>query len=114
MTNCIFCKIISGEIPGQVVFKDDLVTSFKDINPAAPTHILIVPNTHIASTNDITENDEALLGHMMLTAKKVAADQGIAEKGYRLIINTGQEAHQVVQHLHLHVLGGHPMRHPMG
>ena len=114
MTDCIFCKIISGEIPGQIVYKDDLVTGFKDINPAAPTHILIVPNVHIASTNDITESDEALLGHMLLTAKKVAADQGIAEKGYRLIINTGQAANQVVQHLHLHVLSGQPMRHPMG
>lgn len=114
MTICVFCKIVAGEIPGQIVYKDDLVTGFKDINPAAPTHILIVPNIHIASTNDITENDQALLGHMLLTAKKIAADQGISENGYRLIINTGKDANQLVQHLHLHLLGGHTMRHPMG
>jgi histidine triad (HIT) family protein len=114
MTICVFCKIVAGEIPGQIVYKDDLVTGFKDIHPAAPTHILIVPNIHIASTNDITEKDEALLGHMLLTAKKVAADQGISENGYRLIINTGKDANQLVQHLHLHLLGGHLMRHPMG
>lgn len=114
MTICVFCKIVAGEIPGQIVYKDDLVTGFKDINPAAPTHILIVPNIHIESTNDITENDEALLGHMLLTAKKIAADQGISENGYRLIINTGKDANQLVQHLHLHLLGGQLMRHPMG
>jgi histidine triad (HIT) family protein len=114
MTLCVFCKIVAGEIPGQIVYKDELVTGFKDINPAAPTHILIVPNKHIASTNDITEKDEALLGHMLLTAKKIAADQGISENGYRLIINTGKDANQLIQHLHLHLLGGQLMRHPMG
>lgn len=114
MTDCIFCKIISGEIPGKIVFKDDLVTAFNDINPSAPVHILIVPNHHIASTNDISEKDEAWLGHLFTTARKIAADQGIDEKRYRLIINTGQAANQVVQHLHLHLLGGQPMRHPLG
>jgi histidine triad (HIT) family protein len=114
MTECIFCKIISGEIPGQIVYKDDLVTAFNDINPAAPTHILVVPNKHFVSINDITQQDEALMGHLMLTVKNIAALQGISEKGYRLIINTGQAANQVVQHLHLHILGGHLMRHPMG
>lgn len=114
MTDCIFCKIIAGEIPGKIVHKDDRVTAFHDINPAAPIHILVVPNQHIASTNDITHQDEALLGHLMLTVKKIAADLGIAEKGYRLIINTGPDAHQVVDHLHVHILGGQFMRHPMG
>jgi len=114
MTDCIFCKIISGEIPGKIVYKDDLVTAFNDINPAAPTHILVVPNKHIVSINEIALEDEALMGHMLITVKKIAADQGISKKGYRLIINTGQAANQVVQHLHMHILGGQPMRHPMG
>ncbi|HCC78246.1 MAG: histidine triad nucleotide-binding protein [Chloroflexi bacterium GWB2_49_20] len=114
MINCTFCKIIAGEIPGKIAYKDDLVTAFHDINPVAPTHILVIPNKHIASTNDITQQDEALLGHMLLAVKKIAADQGIAEKGYRLIINTGPDANQVVQHLHVHIIGGHYMRHPMG
>jgi len=114
MLDCIFCKIIAGEIPGKFVYKDDLVTAFHDINPVAPIHILVIPNKHIASTNDITQQDEALLGHILLTVKKIAAEQGIADKGYRLIINTGPEAHQVVDHLHVHILGGHFMRHPMG
>jgi histidine triad (HIT) family protein len=114
MTDCIFCKIIAGEIPGKIAYMDDLVTAFHDINPVAPTHILVIPNKHIASTNDITQQDEALLGHILLTVKKIAADQGIAEKGYRLIINTGPDANQVVQHLHVHIIGGQYMRHPMG
>ena len=114
MTDCIFCKIIAGEIPGKFVYKDDLVTAFHDINPAAPIHILIVPNKHIASTNDITLKDEAIVGRMFMAVKKIATEQGNAEKGYRLIINTGPDAHQVVDHLHLHILGGHFMRHPMG
>jgi len=114
MDDCIFCKIIAGEIPGNFIYKDDLVSAFHDINPAAPIHILVVPNKHIPSTNDISEQDEALLGHILLKVKEIAAGQGIAERGYRLIINTGPEAHQVVDHLHVHILGGQFMRHPMG
>lgn len=114
MDDCIFCKIIAGEIPGNFVYKDDLITAFHDINPVAPVHILVIPNKHIPSTNDITEQDESLLGHILLTVKKIAAGQGIAEKGYRLIINTGPDAHQLVDHLHMHILGGQFMRHPMG
>lgn len=114
MVDCVFCKIISGEIPGKFVHKDNLVTAFHDINPAAPIHILIIPNKHIASINDITQQDEALLGHILLTVKKIAAEQGIADNGYRLIVNTGPDAHQLVDHLHVHILGGHFMQHPMG
>ena len=114
MVDCIFCKIIAGEIPGKFVYKDNLVTAFHDINPVAPIHILVIPNKHIASTNDISLQDEALLGHILLTVKKIAAEQGIADKGYRLIINTGPEAHQIVDHLHVHILGGQVMQHPMG
>jgi histidine triad (HIT) family protein len=114
MSDCIFCKIISGEIPGEKIYKDELVTAFNDINPVAPIHILVIPNKHIPSLNEINQEDQHLLGHLLLTVKKVAADQGISGKGYRLIINTGPAANQVVKHLHLHVIGGQNMRHPMG
>lgn len=111
---CIFCKIISGEIPSQKIFTDELVTAFRDIQPAAPTHILIVPNRHIPSMNELTDADEGVTGRMMTVAKQLAAQEGIAENGYRLIINTGPHAGQVVFHLHLHLLGGQKMRYPMG
>lgn len=114
MTDCIFCKIIRGEIPSTKVYEDDLVTAFRDINPAAPTHILIIPNKHIASTNDLSDEDQTLVGRMFTSAKNIAAQEEIAESGYRLIINTGPNGGQVVFHLHLHLLGGQKMRHPMG
>lgn len=114
MDDCLFCKILKGEIPSTTVYKDDQVTAFRDINPAAPTHILVVPNKHIADANDITKEDEQLMGHLLRVVKPIAEEEGIAESGYRLIINTGPDGHQEVDHLHLHILGGHPMKHPMG
>jgi histidine triad (HIT) family protein len=114
MEECIFCKIVSGEMPGTVVYKDEQVTAFRDIHPVAPTHILVVPNKHIASTNDVTEQDEQFLGHMMTVVKPIAEQEGIKDSGYRLIINTGPDANQVVFHLHLHIIGGQHMRYPMG
>jgi histidine triad (HIT) family protein len=114
MDECIFCKIVSGEMPSTIVYKDDQVTAFRDINPVAPTHILVVPNKHIASTNDVSEDDEQLLGHMLAVVKPIADQEGITETGYRLIINTGPDANQVVFHLHLHILGGQHMKHRMG
>jgi histidine triad (HIT) family protein len=114
MDECIFCKIVRGEMPGHLVYKDDQVTAFRDIHPVAPSHILVVPDKHIASTNDITEQDEQLLGHMLAVVKPIADAEGLTQRGYRLIINTGPDANQVVFHLHLHILGGHRMRHPMG
>jgi histidine triad (HIT) family protein len=114
MDKCIFCKIVSGEMPGTIVYKDEQVTAFRDIHPVAPTHILVVPNKHLASTNNVTEQDEQLLGHMLAVVKPIAEQEGISERGYRLIINTGPDANQVVFHLHLHILGGQHMRHPMG
>ena len=114
MDECIFCKIVSGEMDATVVYKDEQVTAFRDIHPVAPTHILVVPNRHIASTNEVTEQDEQLLGHMLAVVKPIADQEGIAESGYRLIINTGPDANQVVFHLHLHIIGGQHMRHPMG
>jgi len=112
--NCIFCKIIAGEIPSTKVYTDDLVTAFRDINPAASTHVLIIPNRHIASVNDLTAADEPLVGHLFSVARQIAEAEGVAKSGYRLIINTGPDSGQVVFHLHLHLLGGQRMRYPMG
>lgn len=111
---CIFCKIISGDIPSTNVYRDEQVTAFRDINPAAPTHVLIVPNKHIDSVNMLIDDDEPLMGHLFLVAKKLATQEGIAEDGYRLIANTGAGAGQTVHHIHLHLLGGASMKHPMG
>ncbi len=109
MGDCIFCKIIAGEIPSKQVYKDDLVTAFYDINPVAPVHVLIVPNEHIPSVNEVEERHEAILGRMFTVAKKIAADHGIAEGGYRLVVNTGADGGQEVFHLHMHLLGGRKM-----
>jgi len=105
----IFSKIIRGEADAEIVYQDDRVTCFRDINPAAPVHILIVPNKEIATLNDLGEEDEALAGYMMLTARKLAREEGIDEGGYRLIINCNRDGGQVVDHLHMHLLGGRPM-----
>jgi len=114
MADCLFCKIVSGEIPSETVYQDDLVTVFKDINPAAPVHLLIVPNEHIASVNEVKEEQRLLLGHLITTAKRMAGEKGIQSSGYRLIINTGPDGGQEVFHLHVHLLGGGKMKHPMG
>lgn len=105
----IFTKIINGEIPGDIVYRDDKVVAFRDINPMAPTHILIVPIKEIVSVRDVTEADEATLGRMLIAARKIAEQEGIAEGGYRLIINNGEHAGQEVFHLHMHLLGGHSL-----
>ena len=105
----IFTKIIQGEAPADIVYQDDLVTAFRDINPAAPVHILIVPNKYIPTINDLDAEDGALAGHMMLIAKKIAQQEGVAEAGYRIIINCNADGGQDVYHLHMHVLGGRPL-----
>ena len=105
----IFGKIIRGEAPADIVFQDELVTAFRDINPAASTHILIVPNKYIPTVNDVQEEDEQLLGRMIRVAKQLAEQEGIAENGYRLIINCNQHGGQEVYHLHLHLIGGRPL-----
>jgi histidine triad (HIT) family protein len=114
MTDCIFCKIINGDIPSITVFRDEQLTAFRDINPAAPTHILVVPNRHIDGVGTLASADEPLIGHLVNMAGQLAAREGIAEGGYRLIFNTGVNAGQTVPHIHLHLLGGAPMKHPMG
>jgi len=105
----IFSKIIRREIPADIVFQDEQVTAFRDINPQAPTHILIIPNKLIPTVNDVTPEDESTLGHMFIVAKQVAEQEGIASDGYRLIINCGSHGHQEVFHLHMHLLGGGPL-----
>ncbi len=105
----IFAKIIAGELPADVVYRDDLVTAFRDINPLAPTHILIVPNKIIPTVNDLTEDDERVAGRMFLVARKLAEQEGIAESGYRLLVNCNAHGGQEVFHLHMHLIGGRPL-----
>ena len=112
--DCIFCRIASGEIPAQTVYTDDQCIAFRDINPQAPAHLLIIPREHVESLNDVGLRDEGALGHLMRIASRVASDQGLAESGYRTVINTGAGAGQSVFHLHVHVLGGRPLSWPPG
>lgn len=114
MSNCIFCKIISGEIPAKKVFENDNIIAFNDINPEAPVHILIIPKKHIASVNDITEQDINIIGEIFLAAKEIAKSQGVSEDGYRVVTNCGEKAGQSVQHLHYHLLGGRNLKWPPG
>ena len=114
MTDCLFCKIINKEIPSDLVHQDDLVTVFKDINPAAPVHLLIVPNKHISSVIEMEEEDEVVMGKLFSTARKVSEELGINHSGYRLIINNGPDGRQEIHHLHMHLLGGGKMQYPMG
>jgi len=112
--DCLFCRIIAGEIPGQVVLEDEHLLAFRDINPQAPTHVLIVPRKHVATTNDLTDEDAGLVGRLVLAAKRIAADAGLAEAGYRLVLNCNAGAGQSVFHLHLHLLGGRAFTWPPG
>lgn len=105
----LFTKIINGELPSDIVYRDDLVTAFRDINPLAPVHILIVPNKEIATVNDLADDDERVAGRMMLVARQIAEAEGIAESGYRLIVNCNPDGGQEIYHLHMHLLGGRPM-----
>jgi histidine triad (HIT) family protein len=112
--DCIFCKIVAGEIPAAKIFEDDRAVAFRDINPQAPTHALVIPRAHVASLNEASADDEALLGHLLLVAARVARDEGQADGGYRTVINTGAEAGQTVFHLHVHLLGGRSLTWPPG
>jgi len=106
MTDCIFCKIIKGEIPKKFVYKDNDLVAFYDINPKAPVHVLIVPRKHIESLREIKEEDKDLMGKLMLVVKQIAEKLGIAKEGYKVVINNGRVSGQLVFHLHLHLLGG--------
>lgn len=112
--NCLFCKIVNGDIEADVVHQADDVVAFRDLNPQAPTHILIIPRKHIATINDIAESDTEVIGRLYLAAKSIAADEGLAEPGYRVVMNCNAGAGQSVFHVHLHLLGGRPFGWPPG
>jgi histidine triad (HIT) family protein len=114
MTNCLFCRIIAGEIPGAIVYQDDHLVAFKDINPQAAMHVLIVPRRHIPSLNDLTPADDGLVGEMVRRAAALARENGHADAGYRTVFNCNAEAGQTVFHIHLHVLGGRRLGWPPG
>ena len=114
MSDCLFCKIDKGEIPAEKVFDGEDMFAIKDINPQAPTHVLVIPRKHIATINDIEEADRALVGDLYLAAQEIAAEQGMAESGYRAVMNCNEGAGQSVFHIHLHVLGGRPLTWPPG
>ena len=114
MSDCIFCKIIAGQAAAQMLYQDEVVSAFRDIHPSAPIHILIVPNKHLISVNEVEAGDEAVLGRLFTVACQLAKQAGVDRSGYRLIINNGQDAGQIIFHLHMHLLGGQHMRHPIG
>lgn len=111
---CLFCSIASGEQEAEVLFEDDRVVAFEDINPQAPVHFLVVPKKHVASVNDLSERDEELVGRLYTVARDLAAEQGFAGDGYRLVVNCGDDAQQSVDHLHLHCLAGRSLGWPPG
>lgn len=112
--SCIFCKIVAGEIPARMVTENEHVVAFHDLNPVAPTHVLVIPRKHLVSVHDASPDDQAMLGSLMLTAQQVAEMSGLGPEGYRLVVNTGKNGGQSVFHLHLHVIGGRPMAWPPG
>ena len=114
MTDCLFCRIEKKEIPSRIIHEDDQAIAFEDVNPQAPTHILIIPRRHIASVSEITDQDSEMMGHLALVARRIAQDRGIAAQGYRLVVNAGPAGGQAVYHLHLHLLGGRQMNWPPG
>ena len=113
-SDCIFCKIVAGEIPAKLVHEDDRAVAFRDVNPQAPVHVLVIPRRHVESLNEAAELGEETLGHLLSVASKVAASEGLAASGYRTVINTGAGAGQSVFHLHVHVIGGRPLSWPPG
>ena len=109
MNDCVFCKIAAGETPAKIVYQDESTTAFKDLNPVAPVHVLIIPNRHISSVNQMSAEDEGTLGHLVLVAKQLAAEFDVDQSGYRLVFNSGPDAGQSVFHVHLHLIGGRKM-----
>ena len=114
MDQCIFCRIASGELKSDLVYQDEMVVAFRDINPQAPHHILIIPRRHIETVHDLTESDAGLIGRLVLTANRIADQLGIADRGYRLLFACREEGGQSVYHIHLHLLGGRQMKWPPG
>ncbi|ADQ04686.1 histidine triad (HIT) protein [Caldicellulosiruptor owensensis OL] len=114
MSECIFCKILNKEIHSEIVYEDELVCAFKDINPTAPVHILVVPKPHIENLNAVQQQHEELIGHVFVVAKELAKKFGIDEKGYRIVVNCGADGGQTIDHLHFHLLGGRKFSWPAG
>ena len=114
MADCLFCKIAAGQIPATLVYQDDRIVAFKDLNPQAPMHVLVIPRRHIPSLNDLAKGDDVLVGEMIRRAASLAAEQGYADRGYRTVFNCNADAGQTVFHIHLHVLGGRAMSWPPG
>ena len=114
MNDCIFCKIAAGEIPADIVYDDGEVLAFRDINPEAPVHLLLIPRRHIATLNDLNEADAALVGRLYLAGKQIAAELGVTESGYRTVINCNRDAGQLVFHIHMHLLAGRELGWPPG
>jgi len=112
--DCIFCKIVDGSLPSDIVYQDDHVLAFRDLNPHAPHHILIIPRTHVATLNDFTESDALLIGHLTLAAAKIAKQLQVEEQGYRIVTNCNAGAGQTVFHVHMHFLAGRPLSWPPG
>jgi histidine triad (HIT) family protein len=111
---CIFCRIVAGEVPSDIVYQDEDFLAFRDISPQAPTHVLIIPKIHITSLSELTEEQQGLIGRLIILAKNLAEKEGIANKGYRLVISCGPEGGQVVPHLHLHLIGGRKLNDRLG
>ena len=112
--DCLFCKIINGEIPSEKVYEDEYVYAFNDISPTAPLHVLIIPKKHISTINDIEDKDAELIGKIFLAAKKIAKEKGVAEDGYRVVTNCNKNAGQTVFHIHYHLIGGRELGWPAG
>ena len=114
MTDCIFCKIAAGQIPSTKIYEDDDLLAFNDINPQAPTHVLLIPKRHIPSLNDLSEGDDAIVGEMVRRAAAIAAERGVSAGGFRTVFNTNRDAGQTVFHIHLHLVGGRSLAWPPG
>ncbi len=114
MKECLFCRIVDKEIPAEIVFESDKLLAFKDVDPQAPVHILIIPKEHITTTNDLSNKHKELIGDILLTAKRLASEYDIAEDGYRIVFNCNKNGGQAVYHIHLHLLGGRQMKWPPG
>jgi histidine triad (HIT) family protein len=112
--SCIFCQIVAGKVPSEILYQDEEVIAFRDINPQAPTHLIIIPKKHIPSLAHLSQAESPLIGHMVNVANQLAKKEGVAEKGYRLAINCGEQGGQVVSHLHMHLLGGRKLSDTLG
>ena len=114
MSDCLFCKIVAGQIPCTEVYSDENILAFRDIDPQAPTHILVIPRRHITGLSDLSDADSEMIGNLTTSATRIAAGEGLDQKGYRFVINNGQDGGQTVGHLHLHILGGRALAWPPG